>query len=376
MSVTLQTPQIVHINAFDPSSPHDITFLYDDNQSVKNRLIITDNSSSTVVYDAIQIGMRLSHTIPADTLTAGNQYIAQVQVFDADGNSSNLSDQMLFYCFLSPTFNLSGVTNEEVINKATLSVSLNYSQTENETIKSYQFFLYDSDNTIRTQSSVLYNSDSRDYTFYDLGNEKSYYIRCIGETTHGMSLDTGLILFHIQYIQIPANIVFEVANHKKDGTISLFSGIIDIGYDLENNNYTLADGLLTLNGNKITYNKGFSIDSDFILHIEAKQLPLGTQFLQLNNGDVSLSIKEICGLYYCCLCGLSVSQFAELPKARIVTNSNQYITTSDGKVIKLINADYEDGDLVVFELKRIDGIYGLSAYYKSDVFPATEEDIA
>lgn len=363
----LQTPQIKYIDAFDPSYSYDVTFLYDDNQSVKNRLVLTDNETSSVVYDKMQIGMRLSHTIPENTLIAGKQYIAQIQVFDSDNNISNLSEQILFYCFSTPTFVLQGLENEAVINKATLSVTLNYSQTENESIKSYQFFLYNLDNSVRSNSDILYSSASSNYIFYDLKNERSYYIRCVGETSHGMKLDTGLIRFNVKFVLIPANIVFEVKNHEKDGTISLFSGIIDIGYDLDNENYTLCDGLVTFNNNKITYNKGFSIDSDFILHVEAKLLPLGTNFLQLNYGELSLSIRDICGLYYCCLNGVEVSQFAELPKARIVTSTNEYITTSNGKVLQLINADYENDDLVVFELKRVSGLYGLSAYYKSDV---------
>ena len=369
MAKTLQTPQIIHINAFDPTIDYNVEFVYDDNQSVKNRLVITNNETSMVVYDQIQIGMVLYHTIPANTLVSGVQYTVQVQVFDTDGNQSNLSDAILFYCYTTPLFSISGISNEELINKANLTITLNYSQEDGEELKDFQFFLYDSDMSLKNQSNILYSSSEMTYTFNSLDNEKSYYIRSIGTTVHGMQLDTDYILFHVQYVKIPANIIFEVENNQKSGYITLFSGIIDIGYDLLNDSYILEEGLLTLfNNNKLTYNKGFSITSDFILHIEAKQLPLGMAFLYLNN-DVYLSVENVCGNYYCKLNGVKTEHYAELPKARIATSdTDKYLSTSDDKVLQIINASYEDGDLVVFEVKRVNGIYGLSAYYKSDVY--------
>ena len=55
-----------------------------------------------------------------------------------------------------------------------------------------------------------------------------------------------------------------------------------------------------------------------------------------------------------------------LPKARITTNNGEYIITEDGKTIEIINTSYDDNELVVFELKRVKGIYSLNAYYKQE----------
>lgn len=367
---TLQTPQIIAINAFDPSYAYDLKFVYDDNQAVKNRLVLTDKDSGNIIYDVIQYGMKLSHNIPSNTLSSGKSYLAQIQVFDEDNNESNLSESVLFYCYSSPIFSLIGISVDEIIHKATLEVSLNYSQSDGELLKEFQFFLYNYDNSICTQSNVLYSSDSKKYIFYDLKNETSYYVRIVGETQHGMKLDTGMVMFHVNYVTIPANVVFEVENHCKEGYVSLFSGIIDIGYNILNDDYFLENGLLTLGNNVLTYDEGFSIAGNFTIQMEAKKIPLKKHFLLLNNGKVSLSIIEICERYYCCINIDNICQYKELPKARIITDNESYITDNYGNVLQLMNVDYEDNDLVVFEIKRIDGIWGVDVYYKSDVFPA------
>ncbi|MBO5093807.1 MAG: hypothetical protein J6C33_05555 [Lachnospiraceae bacterium] len=372
--MVLQTPQIIGMNAFDPSLPYELKFTYNDNQVIKNRLVISDHDTGNIIYDKIQNAMKLSHTIPENTLDAGKAYIAQVQVYDADNNSSHLSDQVLFYCYSTPTFSLSGIAKDEIIHKAILKVKLNYEQQEGEALKDYQLYLYNFDNSVHTCSDVLYPSSSMLYTFYGLKNNTSYYIRAIGHTTHGMTLDTGMLLFNVEYVMIPANIVFQVENHCKNGYITLFSGIIDIGYDIENDHYVIENGALKLWNNKLTYNKGFRIDGNFVLHLEAKLLPLNQPFLLLNDG-ITLSVKEICNNYYCCLDGLDISQYAELPKAKIVDGEERLLATSDGYALQIINANYEDNEFVIYEVKRINGIYGLRVYYKADVYGKYTDDI-
>ena len=55
-----------------------------------------------------------------------------------------------------------------------------------------------------------------------------------------------------------------------------------------------------------------------------------------------------------------------LPKARLSTDDGSYIVTDDGKQIEIIDTSYDDNEFVVFELKRIKGLYSLNAYYKRE----------
>ena len=361
---TLETPIMDATSAFDATLPKEFTFTYNGNQAVKNRMVITNNATSVIVYDEIQIGLKLSHTLSSNKLINGNVYTKQVQVFDADGNSSLLSEPAIFYCYSTPTFEFVGLVNDSEYSKASITLTLNYAQAETETIKDHTFLVYEYDKTLKEKSETFYGDGNYTHSFYSLKNNRYYYFRAIGSTTRGMSLDTGYIKVNIKYIEIPANILFEVTNNRK-GYMNLKSGIIDIGYEIKSQDYTIGSGLLTLsNDNKLTYNSGFTIENEMTLFVIAKKLPLQT-FLTLNSGSVSLSIVEICGLYYCELKVGNYVQYVELPKAQLETVSGSVITDTSGKIIVMTSDEYEDNDLVVFELKRKNNIYSIKAYYQT-----------
>lgn len=68
MAKILETPSVLPIVPFDPTYEKTIEFYYTDNQPIQNRVIITDNTTSNVIYDKKQDSMRLYATIPALSL--------------------------------------------------------------------------------------------------------------------------------------------------------------------------------------------------------------------------------------------------------------------------------------------------------------------
>lgn len=367
MATKLQTPTINAITPFDPSIEYTFSFTYDGDQIVRNKAIIKDNVTNLTVYDSTNTTMRLGHTIPANTLSSGKQYIIQIQVFDIDSNSSNLSSPVLFYCFSMPTFEFENIKSGAVHKSANITLALNYTQKESEPLKSFQFFKYSYDKTLLESTSVSYSDKTTSHTFYLLENDTTYYFRAVGETYHGIPLDTGYILLNVSFNTIPANILFQAENDYKNGYVSIRLNIKDVGYELENNNYTLKNGMLTLKDNSLSYNDGFSVEDDFILLVEAKELPL-KRFLTTNSNAFSLSIINVCNVYYCKLeiKNSSYAQFVSLPKAKIITDDNKHIITDSGKMIEIIDSAYGEDVLVVFELKRVSGYYSLHTYYKSE----------
>lgn len=345
----LQTPSVNSIIPFDPLYQYTVNFTYSDNQSVKNRAIITDNSTNTVVYDNTQTTMRLQHVIPENTLVAGKQYLIQIQVYDVDNNSSNLSTPVLFYCYSTPLFNFQGLGTDTHRN-ASITLQLNYSQAEGEKIKSFQFFQYSYDKILLNSSAMLYSSSDMSYSFYGLDNNMTYYFRAIGETNHGIVLDTGYVQVDVSFNTIPTNILLQVENHYDQGYISLQLNIKDIGYEIENEDYEIKDGLLILKNNSLTYNDGFSVEDNFSLFVEAKELPTKT-FLTTNDDAFSLSIMEVFDIYYCKLsvAGSTFAQYVPLPS---VVENDGYIQMSNNAIMG-------------FEVKRINGYYSLDVYYKS-----------
>lgn len=364
MSV-LPTPSLVNIRVFDPNYDYSVDFFYTGNQSVKNRAIITDNDTYEVVYDNIETTLKLSHTIPSGTLTVGKTYTIQIQVFDINGNSSNLSDEVLFSCYTTPLFTLSNLNNEGIHRSASIALDLLFSQLEGDTLKLYQYYMYDYNKSLITSTSVYYTEDNLQYSFYGLENNRTYYFRCIGESTQGFSLDTGYLQVDVVYNTIPANVLFQLENHHNKGYISLTTNMIVIGYELENDNYKFEDGALTLWDNSLTYNSGFTIEGDFILFLEAKKLPLGT-FLKTTNDEFTLSIMNVCDTYYCEFKSGEYVIYTPLPKAQLSTVDEVYLTNELGQKLEIINMSYDDDDFVIFEVKRVNNIYSLRAYYKAD----------
>lgn len=156
-------------------------------------------------------------------------------------------------------------------------------------------------------------------------------------------------------------------NIYRQGYIQFTSNIIVVLYELENDNYKIENELLTLWDNSLSYS-GFSAGADFILFVEAKKLPIAKSFLTTNDNNLSLSIIEVCGKYYCKLTvkDSNYSLYAPFPSPILSAHDGSPVITEDGKYIELISTAYDDDDLLVFELKRKGGYYSLKVYPKSD----------
>lgn len=354
MSKILQTPVVNHIIPFDPTQEYMFNFTYTDNQSVKNRAVITDNETNLIVYDETQTTMRLYHLLPSGILVAGNKYLIQIQVFDNDGNSSNLSSPVLFQCLSTPAFGFSNITDNEIYRHANIILELNYFQSEDEQIRNVQFFKYSVDKVLLDSSNVYYSTSTMSHTFNGLENDSIYYFRATGETNNGISLDTGYIKINVTFNTNPFEAEFKIENNFKNGYVTVDSNIIVASYEIENENYTLSNGLVDISNNSITYSD-FTIkeNDDFSLFVETKKIPIG-QFLTIEEG-VSLYVIKVCGIYYCKL---------------IIKNSDftQYVPISNATVsnncIEIINQDTLENYIFGFAIRKINGYYGLEMYYK------------
>lgn len=360
----LSTPSVIPNHVFDANIDINFTFIYTGSQSVKNRAVIVNNETSETVYDTTIETLKLLHPIPSGTLENGQQYTIQIQVFDSNNNSSDLSEPVLFYCYSSPAFALNDFENP--YSSSSISLNVTYTQGEGEPLKSYQYLVYDY-NKIQLGKSDVYYTSGNSYLYYGLENNREYYVRCIGETVHGFILDTGYKKVLVSYNTIPSNILFQLKNHKCSGYISIDTNMTVIGYDVENENYLFSDGSVTLWDNSITYNGGFRVNDDFVLLVDAKKLPVKA-FLTANDAAFSLRIVNVCGVYYCELRAGNYVIYKPLPKAQITTLDGKLITDNNGNKIEIINTSYEDDDFVVFEVKRIQHFYSLHVYYKADGF--------
>src|SRR5574344_1508045 len=98
--MTMVKPIGKTIKAFDSSSAQLFEFISSSgNQVVKNRIIIRNNSTSAVVYDNTLETYTLGQTVPSNKLSNGVQYNFTFTTYDVDGNSSEESSPILFWCY-------------------------------------------------------------------------------------------------------------------------------------------------------------------------------------------------------------------------------------------------------------------------------------
>ena len=64
----MSTIYVHNIRAFDASASQNIPFGYSGSQCIKNKIIVYDNSTNSIVYEKTVTTFSLSNTIPANTL--------------------------------------------------------------------------------------------------------------------------------------------------------------------------------------------------------------------------------------------------------------------------------------------------------------------
>lgn len=351
----LPTPIVNAIAPFDPSTKHDISFIYIGEQHNRIRCVITDNSNSQIVFDETVVKGGSIYTIPGDILTPSKQYLIQIQVLYVDDNEaiekqSDLSDIVLFYCFTTPIFSFNEIVNNLEYNSSDINLSLNYYQSENEPIKSFQFLQYDINDTLINSSNTFYSTDKMQYAFYKMNNDSYYSFRAIGETSHGIKLDTGLIRIHVNYKTIPPNNVFlQLENNYCNGYITVTVNIKDISYRVNNEDYSFNGGKLKLEeGNYVTYYDGFLAEDDFSVFIEAIKLPIGT-FFSTKDNEITLDILNICESMYCKL-SIKNTEYSQFIKINNAIFENEMV--------------YVPGKTMIIVLKRNNELYYFDIEYR------------
>lgn len=375
MGNTLPKPILAKINIFVPSEDTIIDFEYSGNQIESKRLVITNNDTFEVVYDNTLLGMKLNYTLSKNSIPVG-QYTAKIMVTDFDGNTSPFSDSVMFYCYSKPTFVFNNIT--KVVNSSKINLSILYSQEENEPLKEFMFYLYDYQKNLLKQSDYFYGTSVTDYTFIGLKDKFTYYVRCVGRTSHDMIVDTGYYEISVQYIVQPNNMILNLENVKCEGYISINCNILDLGYDVVGD-YEIKDGEVTLPiGSSVTYNSGFDFSDEFSMFVKARKVPLDSPLFKFSTTDgiAKLSIINVANMYYAKLSVYSPLNnyvlYTKLPKAGIADSENNLIVDTFDNYIEQVNLDYEDVYITVFEIKRKNNLYSLKVYYEDNGVILTE----
>lgn len=271
----MSKPIIQNISVFDATQVKTIYASWDGFQIFKNRLIIKNTSTGLEVYNNIETSVRTYRDIPANTLTNGVNYTAQMSFFDADNNESTLSDTVFFQCMNAPLFAFANVDSR--VKNSSLNATISFSQAQGDLLKEYTFLLYDSTKTNTLIDFNGYNAGNEiSYKYTGLENKTTYYIRCIGKSVAGFDVDTGYVQITTSFQNPDAYYTFTAECDKSKGTVSYHTNIVVI-QDTSGKTFRYKYGGIDLYNSEVIYSTGFLLPEDFVLEFEIAKPKLNTE---------------------------------------------------------------------------------------------------
>lgn len=368
----MSQPTLYPVPAFDKVDGHIFTFSYQGAQAYSNKLTIRNNDTNEIVYEKVQSTFQLKHDLSpedAEPLVYGTCYNATVQVFDSAGTGTSESAAVLFYVFSNPVWRFNSVTDGMRVEASSLDGSVTYIQSESEPLNSHQFYLYDAAKVLVASSSTRYTQPDEQnvipYSYTGLGDNTTYFVRAVGKTLNGMSVDTGYIAIDVQYITPSAFYLLELENQPETASIRIESNIIIIEGHADPSPPIFIDGEmidLSADGATVTFDEGFDATNfgTVDLVFKAPDSPAMLMTMYGNNTNIWIRYKKTRddsdepGLWYCELICTPDGYSADTP---YIANPYAYIGESNrlsvaaGDMLHLWIRRYKDTyQLVLFKV--------------------------
>lgn len=280
-------------------------------------MIITAADDETeVYYDPVSptTTLALEHMVPANVLQNGKQFQAKIRVRPKDGQWSEYSEPIKFWCFTQPLFYFSVNGNRPTgdpptigVENSSITVNLVYRQTNMEGLKSYKVDLYGPDGRLLAAGQDKYNTGDLRYDMSDLSttirgleDNGRYSIQAVGETDHGMIIKTDRVYLHVDYDHPATFALIEVENLPQTATIRLHSNLqmLEGWCTQDPPRYIDNERIdLTAYGAQVYFDKGFNLDGDFALHCLVQNMKDYTEILRMQNGNYEIVLTPLRGYY-------------------------------------------------------------------------------
>jgi len=265
-------PVIEQIDSFDATNGRSIKFYYGGNQSYGSLLNVYEaNNLRTPVYTNKVINMNYTNAIASSILKNGIQYVAEIISYDNNGFPSEPSNKTYFWCFATPTFKFSNLTDGDILDNQSFVADLLYQQEDGIDISQFRYELYDYQMTLLSASDYYsdYNNHSS-YSYNGLENNQRYYIRAYGFTTRSQILDTGFLSIFILFENPDAYSILYANADNDNGVIEYNTNIRLIEANRDYKSYQYQGGVIDLTNDKLVYDTNFVIDGNFIMAVRHK----------------------------------------------------------------------------------------------------------
>lgn len=338
-------PIIKKVSPFDAKYDYTFDIAWTGNRSYKNRLVVSDNETNTVVYDVTETTFALKHTLPANTLINGRRYVAQVQMFDMNDTASSISDKLLFWTFATPDFRFTNLPDGNIIKNSSFNAQIFYYSSDWEDIQGYEFYLYDMTGKELLKSEIFSDPNDISYTYKGLQNNTHYYIRCVGVTVNGLQLDTGNVEIGVKFENPNQYSRIYAVPNEKNGSINISTNINVVQYN-GSETFQFENGMIDLTNQMLYYDDGFVLEGDFTLIIRGKNLWKDGVIFKGKNADESTEFIVSSKIYP-----------EELLRFKLSANNgvSNYIIYSEP-------LEFHDEDMVTIGIRRINNIYSIVVF--------------
>ena len=288
----LTTPILYSIPAFDAQNSFVFQFAsIGGNQVVANTLTIKNNATLTTVYSTTQTTFKFEHTLPANTLTNGTYYQATLTTKDAQGNISNASAPIQFYCYSQPSFEISNMPTGNVVTNSSYAFTVTYNQAQGEILNAYVFNLYSASGALISTSNTMYNTNTSlplnvSYLFSGFEDNASYSIEVTGVTANGTQIATGRISFTTNYTNPETFSDLILTNNCKGGYITIKSNVIGIDGVSNPETPTYIDNEeidLTGTGSYVEWIEGYRVTDDWTMRLWGRDFTPNSEIFRFSN---------------------------------------------------------------------------------------------
>ena len=290
--MALTRPTLISTAAFDATQQHTFTFnVVGGSQVVANQLVIRNNVTNDIVYSEKQETFRYEHILAANELTNGVYYNAVLSTFDAQGNESQVSIPIQFYCYTTPVVQFTNIPSGGIIPNASFSFEFSYTQAEGEQLNSYVVNLYNSFQSLISTSGVQYAVNgtppySGSYLFAGLEDATVYYVELVGTTANNTQITTGLIQITVTYVQPDLFTLMELDNNCSEGYVTMKSNIVLIEGSSNPTPPTYINGSeidVRDEGDWVKWDNGYGITGNFLARAWFRDPNVYSTILQFSN---------------------------------------------------------------------------------------------
>lgn len=257
---------IYNIEPFDAKKGTIIKFSWAGNIAKGNTLRIVDSETKKEVYNHKVDTKKLEHEIvlseisAANPLQNGRKYTAYIIVHSDDGDSVESSGKS-FLCFTTPTFKFANIPVS--VPSSSYQFVLNYSQAEQEKLDSWKISIYDNNNHELSTTNLMYETSDLSHMFYGFTSGLRYKVRGYGQTVNGMKVDTGYVVFSVDYTIEEIFSKLDLTNINNKAAVLISSNIVRADGRSKSDVAYIDGEWANLTSNYVIYDEGFNLEGDF-----------------------------------------------------------------------------------------------------------------